>query len=119
MSTKYHQMSLNEVFSDCRELFLDSSPTFFQLIEEHIDLDEFIPSAFRSDFYQSLGRNRVYPIYGFLSALILQKILSIPSDALLITLAESLQRVTGFLRALQSPGRALVYKVQTNFRTPP
>jgi len=65
-------------------MFIDDLPSFFQLLEEHIDLNEFIPPVFFSAFYQTLGRKRDYPLVGFLSALILQKIFSIPSDSLLI-----------------------------------
>jgi hypothetical protein len=76
------------------------------LLEEHIDLDEFIPSAFYHAFYQSFGRKRVYPLHGFLSALILQKILSIPTDALLITLltlCTELRRFCGFDKIPDAP----------------
>lgn len=84
MSAKYHQLSLKDTFSDCPDMFMDDVPHFFQLLDEHLDLDEFIPSALSNAFYHSLGRKRLYPLTGFLAALILQKIFSIPTDSLLI-----------------------------------
>ena len=80
MSAKYHQMSLKEVFYDCQGLCTDDAPSFFQLLNQHLDLDAFIPVSFSNAFYRSLGRKRLYPPASFLSALIPQKIFSIPTD---------------------------------------
>jgi len=106
MATKYHQISLKETFSDCQDNFFDDAPSFFQLLEEHIDLNLFIPSVFYNAFYQSLGRKRTYPLTGFLSALILQKIFSIPSDSLLIlflALCRELRDFCGFEKVPDAP----------------
>ena len=53
-------------------------------MEGHFDISEFISSVFYNAFYQLLGRKRDYPLTGFLSAIILQKIFPIPTDSLLI-----------------------------------
>lgn len=71
MSVKYHQIALKDIFSDCQDLFMDNTPSFFQLLEEHFDISKFIPSVFYNVFYHRLGRKRDYPLTGFLSALIL------------------------------------------------
>ena len=52
---------------------MDNTPSFFQLLDEHFDIQEFIPSVFTNAFYQHPGCNRLYPLTRFLSALILQK----------------------------------------------
>lgn len=74
MAAKYHQISFKETFSQCQDLFFDDVPPFFQLLDQHLDLDDFIPSSFFNAFYRSLGRKHLYPLSGFLAALILQKI---------------------------------------------
>ena len=61
MTVKYHQISLKDTFSDCRDMFIDDTPSFFQLLEGHFDISEFIPSVFYNAFYQHLGRRREYP----------------------------------------------------------
>ena len=81
---KYRQLSLKDAFSNCQDMFIDDAPSFFQLLNEHFDIQEFIPSVFRNAFYQRFGRKRDYPLEGFLSSLILQKVFSIPSDSLLL-----------------------------------
>lgn len=106
MSTKYHQLSLKDTFSGCQDMFMDDVPSFFQLLDKHLELDGFIPADFSSAFYHSLGRKRIYPLDGFLSALILQKIFSIPTDSLLIlflNLCKELREFCGFQKVPDAP----------------
>ena len=106
MRTKYHQMTLKDTFSDCQNIFMDDAPSFFQLLEQHFDISLFIPQAFYNAFYQHLGRKRDYPLTGFLSALILQKIFSIPTDSLLIILlilCKELRDFCGFTKVPDAP----------------
>ena len=115
MSTYFHQFTLKDFFSDCQELFIEDTPSFFQLLEEHCDIQEFIPDVFSHAFYQSLGRKRIYPLHGFLSALILQKIFSIPSDSLLIlflSLCKELREFCGFSKV---PDASLFTRFKQNF----
>lgn len=60
---------------------------------------EFIPSVCYNAFYQSVGRKRLYPLIGFLSALI-------PTDALLIfflSLSRKLRDFCGFSKVPDAP----------------
>ncbi len=112
---KYCQISLKDTFSDCQDMFVDDAPSFFQLLHEHFDIQEFIPSVFRNAFYQHFGRKRGYPLEGFLSALILQKIFSIPSDSLLLlflSLCRELRNFCGFFRVPDAP---LLTRFKQNF----
>ena len=106
MATKYRQISLKDTFSDCQDMFMDDAPSFFQLLDEHFDIREFIPSVFTNAFYQHFGRKRLYPLTGFLSALILQKIFSIPTDSLLIlflSICKELRDFCGFSKVPDAP----------------
>lgn len=106
MAVKYHQISLKDTFSDCMDMFMDDVPSFFQLLEQHFDISLFIPQTFFNAFYLHLGRKRDYPLTGFLSALILQKIFSIPTDTLLILLlhlSKELRDFCGFSKVPDAP----------------
>lgn len=106
MATKYRQISLKDTFSDCQDMFMDDTPSFFQLLDDHFDIQEFIPTVFTNAFYQRLGRKRLYPLTGFLSALILQKIFSIPTDSLLtlfLSLCRELRDFCGFSKVPDAP----------------
>ena len=106
MAAKYHQFTLKETFSDCQDLFRDDTPSFFQLLSDSVDFSDFIPDDFYRAFYRSLSRKRLYPLEGFLSALILQKVFSIPSDSLLIlflVLCQELRDFCGFSKVPDAP----------------
>lgn len=60
MANHYHQLSLKDTFSDCKDMFVDDVPSFFQLLELHFDISLFIPQTFYNAFYQHLGRKRDY-----------------------------------------------------------
>ena len=80
----YKQLSLAQIFSDCTEKFENDKYQFLTLLENNLDLDEFISIPFRNHFYASTGRRRKYPLTAMLWALLLQRIFSIPTDSLLI-----------------------------------
>ena len=61
MRTKYHQITLKDTFSDCQDMFREDTPSFFQLLNDTLDISEFIPPDFYRAFYLALGRKRIYP----------------------------------------------------------
>ena len=79
-----NQLELADVFSECQDIFESDKPQFLSLLEEHIDLNALIPRSFYRNYYSYTGRPRSYPLCAMLWALILQRILSIPTDSLLI-----------------------------------
>ena len=115
MAVKYRQLSFKDTFSDCQDLFIDDTPSFFQLLEEHFDIHEFIPSVFTNAFYQRLGRHRTYPLSGFLSALILQKVFSIPTDSLLILFLSLCRELRDFCGFDKVPDAPLFTRFRQNF----
>ena len=115
MTTKCQQLSLKDVYADCQDMFLDHDPSFFQLLEQYIDIDEFIPPSFVTAFYLRLGRNRDYPLTGFLSALILQKIFPIPTDSLLIILLSICKELRDFCGFSKVPDAPLFTRFKQTF----
>ena len=77
------QLSLADIFEDCKDIFESDKPQFLTLLENHIDLDEIIPFSFYNHYYATTGRNRKYPLTAMLWALIIQRLFSIPTDSLL------------------------------------
>lgn len=115
MTTKYHQIVLSDIFSDCQNRLIDDSPSFFQLLSKHVNLDEFIPAEFHSAFYRSLGRNRVYSLSGFLTAFILQKIFSIPTDSLLLLFLHLCRELRDFCGFTKVPDASLLSRFKYDF----
>ena len=77
------QLTLADIFEDCKDIYESDKPQFLTLLENHIDLDEIVPISFRRHYYASTGRNRKYPLNAMLWALIIQRLFSIPTDSLL------------------------------------
>ncbi len=106
MTPKHQQLLLDDLLSQCQDALIDDSPKFFTLLQEYVDLNEFIPKEFHSAFHKSRGRTRLYPLEGFLTSLTLQKIFSIPSVSLLIlflNLCEELRDFCGFDKVPDAP----------------
>lgn len=115
MTTKYHQLSLSNIFSDCQNKLIEDSPSFFSLLAEHIDLDDFIPPEFESAFYRSVGRTRIYPLHGFLAAFILQKFFSIPTDSLLLLFLNLCREMRDFCGFSKVPDASLMSRFKHDF----
>lgn len=94
---------------------MDDVPSFFQILEQHFDISQFVPISFYHAFYQSIGRKRIYPLTGFLSALILQKIFSIPTDALLIILLNICKELRDFCGFSKVPDAPLFSRFKSGF----
>ena len=79
-----NQLNLGNIYSECSELFVEQRPQFLNLMQEYLDINKYIPYSFKRAFYANTGRPRGCSLYGYISALILQKIFTIPTDSLLI-----------------------------------
>ena len=78
------QLTLDDIFEDCQNIYESDKPQFLTLLENRIELDEIVPISFRRHCYASTGRNRKYPLNAMLWALIIQRLFSIPTDSLLL-----------------------------------
>ncbi|WP_334305138.1 transposase [Enterocloster bolteae] len=76
---------------------------FFRLLDQHFDLDSFIPDSFFCSFIVPWAVNT---FTGFLAALILQKLFSIPTEFLLIlflNLCREFREFCGFQKIPDAP----------------
>ena len=97
----HKQLSVEDIYSDCQNIFENDKPAFLSLLETHIDLDEIIPVSFYNHFYASTGRSRKYPLTAMIWALIIQRVFSIPTDRLLLTFlaySKPLREFCGFTK---------------------
>lgn len=79
-----NQLNLGNIYSSCEEMFKEQRPEFLELLNKYIDINQYIPYSFKKAFYADTGRPRGCSLYGYISALIFQKIFNVPSDTLLI-----------------------------------
>jgi hypothetical protein len=111
----YKQLSLADTYSDCKEKFENDKCQFLSLLKNTIDLDELVPASFINHFYASTGRPRKYQLYAMISALILQRIFSIPTDALLIIFLKYSQELRDFCGFLKVPDSSKFTRFKQDF----
>ena len=110
-----NQLSLADVFSDCQDIYESDKPAFLSLLQSHIDLDQLIPDSFRNHFYASTGRSRKYPLHALLWALIIQRILSIPTDSLLLVFLKYSRHLREFCGFNKVPDASKITRFKQDF----
>ncbi len=111
----YHQMTLADVFTETQEIFESDKPEFLNLLESSIDLSELIPVSFGNHFYASTGRPREYLLTSLLWALIIQRIFSIPTYSLLLTLLEYSKDLREFCDFTKVPDASKLTRFKQEF----
>lgn len=90
------QVSFTDIYSDIESFFEEDKPKLIKLLEENIDLSEYIPQEFYNQYYKSTGHPREYKLTSMLSALILQKILSITETSVFINVLKLSKELRDF-----------------------
>ena len=109
------QLSLADIFEDCKNIHDSDKPQFLSLLEKHIDLDEIIPTSFFNHYYAATGRNRKYPLTAMLWALIIQRIFSIPTDQLLLTFLAYPKPLRDFCGFIKVPDASKITRFKQDF----
>lgn len=110
-----NQLNLGNIYSECSEMFKEQRPEFLELLNKYIDIDSFIPYEFKRAFYADTGRPRGCPLYGYITALVLQKIFNIPSDTLLILILNLSSEVRSFCGIDKVPDNSKWTRFKQNF----
>jgi len=96
MRKKYMQMSLFDIYNDVSEAVENKKSKIIALLEGHIDFEKIIPESFYRAFYSRFGRNNIYHLESYIRALLLQRILGIPTDKLLLDILKCSLELTEF-----------------------
>lgn len=111
----YKQLSLAQIFSNCTDNFENDKYQFLSLLENNLDLDEFISISFRNHYYAATGRHRKYPLTAMLWALLLQRIFSIPTDSLLIIFLQYSRELRDFCGFRKVPDASKFTRFKQDF----
>jgi hypothetical protein len=110
-----NQLSLADIFSECRDIYESDKPEFLSLLQQHINLDEIVPVSFSNHFYASTGRTRKYPLYAMIWALIIQRIFSIPTDSLLLVFLQYSRHLREFCGFSKVPDASKITRFKQDF----
>ena len=109
------QLTLADIFEDCKYIYESDKPQFLTLLENHIDLDKIVPTSFYSHYYASTGRNRKYPLNAMLWALIIQRLFSIPTDSLLLIFLHYSRHLREFCGFTKVPDASKITRFKQDF----
>ena len=109
------QTSLLDIYNGVSESMEENKPELIRLLEEHLDFYRLIPMDFRGDFYCKYGRSHIYELDSMVKALVLQKLLGIPTDRLLITILETSSELCDFCGFDKVPDGSQFSRFRKNF----
>ena len=115
MRKKFVQMSLSDIYDDVSLAIEEKKPKLISLLEEHIDFEKIIPASFYHAFYLQCGRNHIYQLENYIRALILQKILGIPTDKLLLDILRCSSELTDFCGFVNVPDGSALTRFRQRF----
>ncbi|HHU80228.1 MAG TPA: transposase [Acholeplasmataceae bacterium] len=101
MPVSAKQLTLSNISTDFDKFYNQNQDNLLSLLDEFINISDFIPFSFYQNYYSKLGTKRDFSLESMLNAFILKNILSIPSIDLLITflsISPSIRNFCGFLR---------------------
>jgi len=111
----HKQLTIEDIYSECQEIYENDKPKFLSLLEEHIRLEEMIPSTFYRHFYAYTGRRRDYALESFLWALTIQKIFTIPTDTLLLIFLHYSKELREFCGFEKVPDASKITRFKQDF----
>ena len=111
----HKQLSLADIYDDCQKIFEDEKHEFLKLLERHINLSDYISTSFWYRYNSTIGRNRKYPLTALIWALLIQKILSIPTDRLLLTMLHLSKPLCEFCGFTKIPEASKITRFKQDF----
>ena len=110
-----NQLNLGNIYKECTELFREQKPKFLELLDKYIDINQYIPYSFKKAFYADTGRPRGCSLYGYISALIFQKVFNVPTDTLLIIILNISSELCQFCGIQKVPDASKWTRFKQNF----
>ncbi len=89
MPVSANQLKFCDVSTDFDKFYNQNQDDLLSLLNQFIDISDFIPFSFYQKYYSKFGTKRDFTLESMLNAFIIKNILSIPSIDLLITFYDS------------------------------
>lgn len=101
MPVSAKQLNFCDISSDFDKFYNRNQDDLLSLLNQFINISDFIPFSFYRKYYSKFGAKRDFSLESMLNAYIIKSILSIPSTDLLITflsISSELRKFCGFLK---------------------
>ena len=110
------QTSLWDIYDGVSQSMEQHKPRLIALLEKHIHFEQLIPPEFRWAYYSRMGRKPVYHLESILRALVLQKILGIPTDSLLLSLLHCCKEFQDFCGFRKIPDASKLSRFREQYK---
>ena len=100
------QLTFSDISSDFDKFFNQNQDNLLSLLEEFIDIHDFIPFSFYQKYHSHFGSKRDFSLKSMLSAFILKNILAIPYTSTLISLLRICPSLRNFCQFSKVPHKS-------------
>lgn len=115
MPVSAKQLTFSNISTDFDKFYNQNQDNLLSLLDEFINISDFIPFSFYQKYYSKLGKKRDFSIESMLNAFIIKNILSIPSVDLLITFLSMSSELRQFCGFLKVPHKSQFSRFKSNY----
>jgi hypothetical protein len=115
MPISANQLNLCDISTDFDRFFNQNQNNLLSLLNQFVDIRDFIPFSFYKNYYSHFGKKREFSLESMLNAFILKNLLSIPTTDLLISLLHISSEIRSFCGFLKVPNKSQFSRFKINF----
>lgn len=109
------QLNLCDVSKDFDKFYYQNQNSLLAILDEFINISDYIPSSFYQRYYSHFGRNRDFSLESMLNSFLLKNLLSIPSIDLLISFLNISAEMRCFCGFLRVPNKSQFSRFKSTF----
>ncbi|MGL5188918.1 MAG: transposase [Cetobacterium sp.] len=110
-----NQLTFNNFMDNFDELTSKATPKLFHLFNTFIDIDTFIPSSFKEEYYSTVGSPREYSLSSMINFFILKNILGFSESKQLLNILHISNDIRKFCGFTKVPHESQISRFNTNY----
>ena len=115
MPVSTNQLHFSSISTDFNQTFKQSQNDLLSILNQSIDIDNFIPASFYNNYYSELGRKRDFSLRSMIYSFILKNILSFPTVDLLINMLHISSEMRAFCGFKTVPNKSQFSRFKSTF----
>ena len=109
------QLNFSNISSDFDKFFVQNQHNLLTMLNQFIDISDFIPFSFYQNYYSNSGRKRDFSLESMINAFVLKNILSIPTVDLLIIFLNISSEMRDFCGFSSVPNKSQFSRFKSSF----
>ncbi len=115
MPVSAKQLNFSNISTEFDKFYNQNQNNLLSLLDEHINISDYIPFSFYQKYYSNLGTKRDFSLESMLNFYIIKNLLSIPTNDLLITLLHISSELRAFCGFLRVPHKSQFSRFKSEF----